>query len=76
MFHQLCSRIVRIYNDLCHVNHGMVCLSRQAGCNVSLGGYYEFGEDFAEGSGPIWLDEMDCTGDEMQITDCAAGEPK
>ncbi|XP_077872006.1 antigen WC1.1 [Ictidomys tridecemlineatus] len=43
---------------------------RQLGCGVAIDamGYAQFGE----GSGPIWLDELKCTGEEDQVWKCPA----
>ncbi|KAG3292472.1 antigen WC1.1-like [Ictidomys tridecemlineatus] len=47
----------------------VVC--RQMGCGVALDAmdYAQFGE----GSGPIWLDELKCTGEEDQVWKCPTG---
>ena len=45
-------------------NTEVVC--RQMGCGQGL----SFGGEFGAGSGPIWLDNVVCTGEEDAITQC------
>uniref|UniRef100_A0A8D2AF45 SRCR domain-containing protein n=1 Tax=Sciurus vulgaris TaxID=55149 RepID=A0A8D2AF45_SCIVU len=44
----------------------VVC--RQLGCGVALEA--TFSAHFGEGSGPIWLDELNCTGEEAHVWQC------
>ncbi|XP_077872014.1 antigen WC1.1-like [Ictidomys tridecemlineatus] len=46
----------------------VVC--RQIGCGVALDVMHN--AQFGEGSGPIWLDELKCTGEEDQLWKCPA----
>ncbi|KAM5174133.1 uncharacterized protein ACOB7L_013965 [Callospermophilus lateralis] len=46
----------------------VVC--RQLGCGVALDVMHN--AQFGEGSGPIWLDELKCTGEEDQVWECPA----
>ncbi|XP_044844676.1 deleted in malignant brain tumors 1 protein-like [Mauremys mutica] len=49
-------------------NAGVVC--RQLGCGTALSAPGE--ARFGEGSGPIWLDNVHCTGTETALSDCRA----
>ncbi|KAF7483968.1 Hypothetical predicted protein [Marmota monax] len=44
----------------------VVC--RQLGCGVALEA--TISAHFGEGSGPIWLDELNCTGEETHVWQC------
>ena len=43
-------------------------MCRQLGLQYSR---YKTGAYFGRGSGPIWLDEMRCTGGEARLSDCS-----
>ncbi|KAM5174139.1 antigen WC1.1-like [Callospermophilus lateralis] len=46
----------------------VVC--RQMGCGEALNALHE--AFFGEGSGPIWLDDLDCTGEEAHVWKCSS----
>ncbi|XP_063333377.1 deleted in malignant brain tumors 1 protein-like [Pelmatolapia mariae] len=71
-----CSGRVEIFND---GQWGTVCddlwdlndanvVCRQLGCGSARSALQNAA--FGEGSGPIWLDNVDCVGNELSITDC------
>ena len=43
---------------------------KQAGCPGNATAVKEFGENFDEGQGIIWMDNLACTGQEAKIQDC------
>ncbi|XP_047656976.1 scavenger receptor cysteine-rich domain-containing group B protein-like [Tachysurus fulvidraco] len=45
----------------------VVC--RQIGCGKAI--HATFGANFGQGSGPIWLDDVQCSGNESVITQCS-----
>lgn len=51
------------------LDSGVVC--RQLGL-VSIGVEAVGGASFGQGTGRIWLDNVQCTGNEMQLTNCRA----
>uniref|UniRef100_A0A3P8TSK9 SRCR domain-containing protein n=1 Tax=Amphiprion percula TaxID=161767 RepID=A0A3P8TSK9_AMPPE len=72
-----CSGRVEIFH---HGQWGTVCdniwelahtevVCRQLGCGRAMSAPQR--AHFGEGSGPIWLDEVQCSGNESSITDCA-----
>lgn len=60
-----------VWGTVCHrdwddVDATLVC--RQLGFN--LGGTAYYSAYFGQGQGPIWLDYVNCNGDETSIFDC------
>ncbi|KAM3860937.1 scavenger receptor cysteine-rich domain-containing protein DMBT1-like [Diretmus argenteus] len=72
-----CSGRVEIFHDgqwgtVCDdewemTNAAVVC--RQLGCGHAVGALS--GAHFGRGSGPIWLDNVECTGEESALTQCS-----
>uniref|UniRef100_A0A3Q1FRV5 SRCR domain-containing protein n=1 Tax=Acanthochromis polyacanthus TaxID=80966 RepID=A0A3Q1FRV5_9TELE len=57
-----------VCDDIWGPNNALV-VCRQLGCGEVLGAPNQ--AHFGHGSGPIWLDEVQCSGNESSITECA-----
>ncbi|XP_026206046.1 uromodulin-like [Anabas testudineus] len=56
-----------VCDDIWGMSHAEV-VCRQMGCGRAVAAYSA--AFFGPGSGPIWLDDVKCTGNELAITDC------
>uniref|UniRef100_A0A3Q1GU74 SRCR domain-containing protein n=1 Tax=Acanthochromis polyacanthus TaxID=80966 RepID=A0A3Q1GU74_9TELE len=57
-----------VCDDIWELTHAEV-VCRQLGCGGATSAPKR--AHFGEGSGPIWLDDVQCSGNESSITDCA-----